>query len=161
MPTANSQPLCVGPNGEVSHSRPRRTGSANGHRPFASAVHSFQDGCRCPDGNIWFTEMQTSKIGRITTTGAITEFALAPSSVPRPTEEAATISGLLKMLPTSSAAARSAAPPEFVLPTSYAGLGSIVQTDGALWFTEQSEPDGQNHNFHSVVEYPVSGMRGQ
>ena len=32
-----------------------------------------------PDGNLWFTEYSTSKIGKITTNGAITEFA-APAS---------------------------------------------------------------------------------
>src|SRR4029077_14723934 len=29
-----------------------------------------------PDGNLWFTEQATNKIGRITTAGSITEFAI-------------------------------------------------------------------------------------
>jgi virginiamycin B lyase len=36
-----------------------------------------------PDGNVWFTDIQTSSIGRITPTGVVTEFPLpAPDSGP-------------------------------------------------------------------------------
>ena len=35
-----------------------------------------------PDGNLWFTEYQTSKIGRITVTGTITEFSLPNGGQP-------------------------------------------------------------------------------
>ena len=35
-----------------------------------------------PDGNLWFTEQGTNKIGEITTFGAITEFTLATGSEP-------------------------------------------------------------------------------
>jgi streptogramin lyase len=35
-----------------------------------------------PDGNMWFTEAGTSKIGRITATGQVDEFALAPGRAP-------------------------------------------------------------------------------
>ena len=37
-----------------------------------------------PDGNLWFTEVNTSKIGRITTDGVVTEFSagITPNSGP-------------------------------------------------------------------------------
>jgi virginiamycin B lyase len=35
-----------------------------------------------PDGALWFTELKGRRIGRITTTGAITEFALPPDLIP-------------------------------------------------------------------------------
>jgi streptogramin lyase len=35
-----------------------------------------------PDGNMWFTEQRAGKIGRISTDGAVREFALAPDSNP-------------------------------------------------------------------------------
>ena len=33
-----------------------------------------------PDGNLWFTEFYTDKVARITTAGAVTEFALPPNN---------------------------------------------------------------------------------
>ena len=33
-----------------------------------------------PDGNLWFTERNAGKIGRITTAGVITEFSPPPSA---------------------------------------------------------------------------------
>ena len=35
-----------------------------------------------PDGNLWFTELQSGKIGRITPTGTISEFPLPSGSQP-------------------------------------------------------------------------------
>src|SRR5438270_524401 len=35
-----------------------------------------------PDGNLWFTEISASNIGRITPTGSITEFPLKVDSAP-------------------------------------------------------------------------------
>src|SRR5215831_2611898 len=35
-----------------------------------------------PDGNFWFCETQTAKIGRVTTSGVFTEFPLASGSIP-------------------------------------------------------------------------------
>jgi virginiamycin B lyase len=37
-----------------------------------------------PDGNLWFTEENSAKIGMITTAGVITEYAV-PTSSPSPT----------------------------------------------------------------------------
>src|SRR4029077_3365753 len=35
-----------------------------------------------PDGNMWFTEFGADKIGRITPTGAVTEFPLTSGAMP-------------------------------------------------------------------------------
>ncbi|MGO9948805.1 MAG: hypothetical protein ACLPWG_18375, partial [Steroidobacteraceae bacterium] len=45
--------------------------------------YSFPSGITAgPDGNVWFTETGTDKIGRITTNGVISEFPLSPASGP-------------------------------------------------------------------------------
>ena len=172
VPTANSQPLCIatGPDGNIwfTESSANRIGKitpAGAVTEYSLPPNTVPSGITAgPDGNIWFTEMQTSKIGRITTTGAITEFALAPSSVPRQitegpdnnlwfTEDAANKLGRITI---------GGAITEYVLPTSMAGLGSIVTgPDGALWFTERNlNRIGKITTSGSVVEYPVSGMAG-
>lgn len=49
--------------------------------PVASPPYFITSG---PDGNLWFTEQNTGQIGRITTSGTITEFPLPTgTSVPR------------------------------------------------------------------------------
>jgi len=93
-----------------------------------------------PDGNLWFTENGVSKIGRVTPSGTITEFA-TPTNNSRPdvittgpdgnlwfTEENAGKIG--RVTPSGSIT-------EFATPTS--GSGPYVITtgpDGNLWFTE-------------------------
>jgi len=37
-----------------------------------------------PDGNIWFTERSGNKIGRITTSGVVTEYSSGMSSTTKP-----------------------------------------------------------------------------
>jgi uncharacterized protein (TIGR03437 family) len=172
MPTANSQPLCIaaGPDGNLwfTESAANKIGKitpAGAVTEYSLAPNTVPSGITAgPDGNLWFTEMQANKIGRITTAGAITEFALAPSSVPRQitegpdnnlwfTEDAANKIGRI----TTSGAIT-----EYVLPTSMAGLGSIVTgPDGALWFTERNlNRIGNITTSGSVQEYPVNGMAG-
>lgn len=70
-----------------------------------------------PDGNLWFTEYGTNKIGRITPAGAITEFTIpySPAEPPPPRP---------KGFP-------------FPIPDNYSGPIYIeAGSDGALWFTE-------------------------
>ena len=57
----------------------RRAALPNTGIPTASSFNGITAG---PDGALWFTEYGTNKIGRITTAGAITEFALAANSEP-------------------------------------------------------------------------------
>jgi streptogramin lyase len=99
-----------------------------------------------PDGNLWFTEVNGSKIGRITPTGVITEFAV-PTSGRVPDGIAAGPDGNLwfmlrpyvfgladdsigRITPTGVIT-------EFTLPTGNAGFGGIAAgPDGNLWVTE-------------------------
>src|SRR5581483_8338356 len=49
----------------------------------SNIMTSFASGLTIgPDNNLWFVENRTDKIARITTSGAITEFPLAPHSAP-------------------------------------------------------------------------------
>jgi hypothetical protein len=105
-----------------------------------------------PDGNLWFTERNGQKIGRITTAGVLTEFALPTASGPFDiaagsdgnlwfTEEAGnkvgqiTTSGMIT---------------EFATPTApSAPFGITSGPDGNLWFAESVG------NKIGVVELPV------
>ncbi|MEO8658939.1 MAG: hypothetical protein ABI693_10730 [Bryobacteraceae bacterium] len=93
-----------------------------------------------PDGAVWFTEYGASKIGRITTAGAITEFAIpTPDSAPYGitvgpdgalwfTEYFTNKIGRITL---------AGAITEYPLPTANSFPAKIVTgSDGALWFTE-------------------------
>jgi virginiamycin B lyase len=94
-----------------------------------------------PDNNLWFTESSGNSIGRITTGGAITEFALPIGSTPQQivsgpdgalwfTEKGTgkigrmTATGRLSELALASASSQP--------------FGITRRQDGTLWFTEQS-----------------------
>jgi virginiamycin B lyase len=104
-----------------------------------------------PDGNLWFTEYQTSQIGRMTPAGAIQEFPLptanaqATSIIAGPdgnvwfTEVEANKIG--RISPTGAIREFSLPPNALASDTGYVGIpGSFDITsgpDGNLWFTEQ------------------------
>jgi len=114
------------------------------------------------DGNLWFTERDGNRIGRITPAGVITEFPV-PSTNPRPfditpgpdgnlwfTEDRVysnlgriTISGIIT---------------EFALPNTSAWPRSIAAgPDGNLWFTQSSGPTiGIGTTSGSITELAVS-----
>jgi streptogramin lyase len=93
-----------------------------------------------PDGALWFTENKTNKIGRITTSGAVTEFtiptansgaegiAAGPDGALWFTENKANQIGRIT---TSGAVTEYATPTPGSLPA-----GITAGPDGALWFTE-------------------------
>lgn len=101
-----------------------------------------------PDGNRWFTESDTNKIGRITPSGVITEFPV-PTSGAKPSDITSGPDGNLwfteyrgnkigRITPTGSIT-------EFPIPTNGSlPYGITTGPDGALWFTESSE-NGQIH----------------
>jgi streptogramin lyase len=116
-----------------------------------------------PDGNLWFTEDEAGKIGRMTPSGALTEFALPFSScqpnqiVTGPdgnlwfTEDAATPIGngqdedhIGRITPDGTIT-------KFGLPTVFSGpLGIATGLDGNVWFTESAATlvsPGQFRNF--------------
>jgi virginiamycin B lyase len=125
------------------------------------------------DGNLWFTEFNAKKIGRITPTGQITEFPL-PGGIPvdtGPHEIAAEPDGNLWFsIPGANKVAQitpSGVVTEFQLPPPPAGTAGALQVpptrrpasitagpDGNLWFTERDinaigriTPDGKFTSF--------------
>jgi virginiamycin B lyase len=94
-----------------------------------------------PDNNLWFTESSASKIGRITTSGTITEFALAAGSAPQQIVSGPdgalwfTEKGTNKIGRLSTSGQLT----ELALATpSSQPFGIVKKQDGTLWFTEQS-----------------------
>jgi Planctomycete extracellular len=91
-----------------------------------------------PDGNLWFTEGFANKIGRITTSGAVTEFPTSsgPSGI-----TAGPDGNLWFTEPEANKIGRittSGAVTEFPIPTPASGLVRITAgPDGNLWFTEE------------------------
>lgn len=92
-----------------------------------------------PDGALWFTEAYASKIGRITTAGAITEFTLPASTIPHSITAGPdgalwfTESGADKIGRITTAGVIT----EFALASPGSSPYSITSgPDGALWFTQ-------------------------
>jgi virginiamycin B lyase len=103
---------------------------------FGSATSGIVGG---PDLNIWFTESSANKIGRITPSGVITEFALPAGSGPGAicvgTDQALyfTEAGTNKIGRMTTAGVLT----EYPVPTPSAALQDITSgPDGNLWFTE-------------------------
>ena len=109
--------------------------------PIPTASAFPQDVTKGPDGALWFTESSQSvnKIGRITTSGVITEyqtFFAGPRSI------AAGSDGALWYTEARNSIGRistSGAITEYPIPTlSSIPKGIVAGPDGALWFTESA-----------------------
>jgi streptogramin lyase len=95
-----------------------------------------------PDGNIWFTEKSGNRIGRITPTGTVTEFAV-PTAHGYPDDITTGPDGNLwftegnvnkigRITPTGTIT-------EFTLPSAYGDpYGIIAGPDGNIWFTKRN-----------------------
>jgi streptogramin lyase len=124
-----------------------------------------------PDGNMWFTEQDTDKIGRITPDGDIREFPVptinaypfAIASGPdgnmwftegKPDDKSGNRIG--RITPTGEVR-------EFPLPTDGANPVSIIAgPDGNLWFTEYNiDKIGRISTVGSITEFPVSTHNGR
>jgi virginiamycin B lyase len=114
-----------------------------------------------PDGNLWFTESKTDKIGEINpTTHAIAEFR-TPTANSEPIGITAGPDGNLwfvetrvgkvgEINPTTHAIA------EFPLPTANSiPLGITAGPDGNLWFTERDKIGQINISTHVITEFPT------
>ena len=121
-----------------------------------------------PDGNLWFTEYHSGKIGRITTDGAIAEFPIA--GLPVPVDIAAGADGNLWFTSAWGSIYRITTAGEYTLfplhpaqsyPIGYTppnpGLADIAAgPDGNLWFTEsQTNLIGRMTPAGVVTEFPV------
>jgi streptogramin lyase len=93
-----------------------------------------------PDGALWFTEDNGNHIGRITTAGSSTEYAV-PTPSAGPNALAAGPDGALWFEETNARKfgriTTSGAFTEYALPKGFGGAAGIVTgPDGALWFTD-------------------------
>ncbi len=109
-----------------------------------------------PDGNVWFTEGNVGRIGRITQLGVVTEFSAGISAVSGPHAIVAGPDGNLWF--TEAGVSRiGRITPSGVFTEFYAGissfstpLGIAVGPDGNLWFTE--------HEGHRIGRITPSGV---
>ena len=114
-----------------------------------------------PDGNLWFTEQLGNNIGRVTTTGAVTEFSV-PTGGSLPTEITAGADGNLWFTEGSSPGkigqiTTSGLATEFpVLTANSTPNGITADPDGNLWFTETSANNiGRITTGGVVTEIPI------
>jgi len=121
------------------------------------------------DGNLWFTEYTTNKIGRITPAGVITEFNV-PTANSAPRQIAAGPDGNLWFTEFSSnkigKITTSGVVTEYNVPTANSGpRGIVAGPDGNIWFTEfNSGKIAKITTSGTVTEYTIptvnSGPRG-
>jgi virginiamycin B lyase len=123
-----------------------------------------------PDGALWFTEVCDNKIGRITTTGSVSLFAI-PSAISDPSGIAAGPDGALWFTENTASSCQgclsagntigrittSGSISEFTTPTANSGpFGIGAGPDGALWFTENNANKiGRISTTGSISEFPV------
>ncbi len=115
------------------------------------------------DGNLWFTEPGTDRIGRITPNGQITEFPLPPLAA-EPTGIAAGADGNLWYTEPSDGKIGRITPSdqitEFALPPGTQPQQIAAGPDGDLWFTETEHSQGSRSAEEASAE-ERSGRIGQ
>ena len=108
-------------------------------RPGVSGPSEPKDITVGPDGNLWFVEEAASRIGRIDTTGDITEFPLAPGRKPAGIVSAP--DGALWFTEAAGSIGRITTTGEVTeFPLSFRGgepSDITVGPDGSLWFAER------------------------
>ena len=128
-----------------------------------SGASSFVSG---PDGNIWFTEGTSgpgNKIGRMTTTGVITEYAM-PTAEGVPVAIISGPDGNLWFIESQSAnkigkITTSGRITEYVIPTQWSSSTNIISgPDGNLWFleTQWANKIGKITTDGVITEYAIS-----
>lgn len=123
-----------------------------------------------PDGNFWFTEFNTSRVGRLTPAGTITEFTLVAGRGPVNialgadnnlyfTENSGDRIGRINPLAGSDAAIQ-ASIAEFAVPGAGSNPNGITAgPDGALWFTQSgSDEIGRLTTAGVITEFAVPGV---
>jgi streptogramin lyase len=109
-----------------------------------------------PDKNLWFTDVMTRKIGKITTSGTITEYALPPETVP--TKIASGPDGNLWFTAQGTSVigkiTTSGTITEYSLPEESYPSGITSGPDGNLWFTENERNTiGKITTSGAITEY--------
>ncbi len=113
-----------------------------------------------PDGNLWFTRPADARIGRITTSGVITEFPLPTNSLPR------NITGgpdgnvwFTKPDDRIGRITPAGVVTEFATPTSHIWPFAIAAgPDGNVWYTESYPGLGRVTPTGAITEFPVSDV---
>lgn len=120
-----------------------------------------------PDGNMWFTRPELQKIGRITTSGQIAEFALPGASDGKPEGIAAGPDGNLWFTEGSGDAigrvTTAGEVSELPLPiaTGQQPNAIVVGPDGNVWFTESgANRIGRITPAGAIAEFPVPTLGG-
>ena len=115
-----------------------------------------------PDGALWFTEVAApNQIGRITTAGAMTEFAVPTPGAPGPDHGGARRGAVVHRVGVRTRSAGSPPParsPSSLFPTPDSGPDGIAAgPDGALWFTESYAANkiGRITTAGTVTEFPI------
>jgi streptogramin lyase len=112
-----------------------------------------------PDANLWFTESGSGKIGRVTTSGGLTEFPL-PLAASRPSAIVAGPDGNLWFTEEATDKIGRITPvgviTEFPISPGSGPAGIAVGPDGNLWFTaKKASKIGRVTPAGSVTEYPL------
>ena len=114
-----------------------------------------------PDGMIWFTEWAGNRIGRISVTGAITEFDI-PSSHSYPEGIAVTEDGIVWFTETNRNQIGRLTPDgtvrEMAIPTPRSDAEGMASEGTTVWFTERVGGNiGQIGPGSALEEHPVAG----
>ena len=123
---------------------------------FADAGGAITTG---PDGNLWFTERLGNKIGRISTSGEITEFAL-PKANSYPLFIVTGPDGNVWFTQTRGAIGRistSGSLSEFTVPASSSPHGLTTGADGNLWFTDWTKGIGRITPSGAIKTFAIPG----
>ena len=130
----------IGSSGGIYSSPVKPTSGTIVEYPIPTASAGPRGIAAGPDGNLWFTENNGNKIGKITTSGSITEYAI-PISNSYPQGIAAGPDGNLWFIGSGSSGIGKITTsgsftqyPVFV----YVGFGIAAGPDGNLWFTDDS-----------------------
>ena len=116
-----------------------------------------------PDGNLWFSEYGTSKIGKITTLGTVTEYSLPSGS--KPSDITPGPDGKLWFIESGTTKigkiTTSGTVTEYPLASGAKINGIAAGPDGKIWFTNCASSSNQSigkiTTSGAVTEYPLSG----
>jgi streptogramin lyase len=116
-----------------------------------------------PEGNLWYTDFETSKIGKITTSGVVSEYALPTGSHPYGITQGAdgnlwfTDDGTSKIGKITTSGTIIA---EYKLPKSSDPTGITLGPDNNVWFTDsESHKIGKITPAGEITEYSL-GTKG-
>jgi len=112
-----------------------------------------------PDGNLWFVEQTGNMVGRITTAGVITQFAI-PTANSAPFGITLGPDGNLWFTESVGKIGRittAGTITEFTIPANYYSFPSGITSgpDGNLWFTEQINIIGRITPDGTITQFPV------